>query len=52
LTQTSETPDPQRLQRHVRALSAVNRQLHAQLDGGRIALDRGLKRVAASVYEL
>jgi hypothetical protein len=35
LTQTSETPDPQRLQRHLRALSAVNRQLQAQLDSGR-----------------
>ena len=34
MTQTSETPDPQRLQRHVRALSAVNRQLQAQLDSG------------------
>jgi hypothetical protein len=31
----SETPDLRRLQRHVRALSAVNRQLQAQLDSGR-----------------
>jgi hypothetical protein len=30
--------DPQRLQRQLRALSAVNRQLHAQLEGGTVRL--------------
>jgi len=30
--------DPERLQRQLRALSAVNRQLHAQLEGGTVRL--------------
>jgi hypothetical protein len=34
VTVESEAPDPERLQRHLRALSAVNRQLQAQLEDG------------------
>jgi hypothetical protein len=35
---TPESQEPDRLQRQLRALSAVNRQLHAQLEGGTVRL--------------
>jgi hypothetical protein len=37
----AETPDVERLRRHLRAMSAVNRQLHAQLEGGTVRLAEG-----------
>src|SRR5262245_45431606 len=33
-----DVADPERMQRRLRALSAVNRQLHAQLEGGTVRL--------------
>jgi hypothetical protein len=37
----AETADVERLRRHLRAMSAVNRQLHAQLEGGTVRLAEG-----------
>ncbi|HYL51437.1 MAG TPA: hypothetical protein VEZ15_05665 [Acidimicrobiia bacterium] len=37
----AETPDVERLRRHLRAMSAVNRQLHAQLEGGTVRIAEG-----------
>jgi hypothetical protein len=37
----AETPDVEQLRRHLRAMSAVNRQLHAQLEGGTVRLADG-----------
>jgi hypothetical protein len=37
----AETPDVERLRRHLRAMGAVNRQLHAQLEGGTVRLAEG-----------
>jgi hypothetical protein len=37
----AETPEAERLRRHLRAVSAVNRQLHAQLEGGTVRLAEG-----------
>ena len=37
----AETPDVERLRRHLRAMSAVNRQLHAQLEGSTVRIAEG-----------
>jgi hypothetical protein len=37
----TDTGEVERLRRHLRALSAVNRQLHAQLEGGAVRLAEG-----------
>src|SRR6476469_5451357 len=37
----AESPETERLRRHLRAVSAVNRQLHAQLEGGTVRLAEG-----------
>src|SRR4051812_48432824 len=38
---STDTGEVERLRRHLRAVSAVNRQLHAQLEGGTVRLAEG-----------